>query len=67
LRAVVADLGCGLLLIEHDMNVVMDLCSQVQVLDGGHTVAIGAPEDVQGNPAVIESYLGSGFAVATGA
>jgi ABC-type branched-subunit amino acid transport system ATPase component len=67
LSVVVGDLGCGLLLIEHDMNVVMDLCSRVQVLDEGHTVAIGAPEDVRDDPAVVESYLGSGFAVATGA
>jgi branched-chain amino acid transport system permease protein len=62
LRAVIQDFGCAILLIEHDMNVVMDLCSQVQVLDDGETVAIGSPEEIQAHPAVVEAYLGTSYA-----
>jgi branched-chain amino acid transport system permease protein len=62
LRGVIEDFGCAILLIEHDMNVVMDLCSRVQVLDGGETVAVGTPEEVQANPAVVEAYLGTSYA-----
>ena len=61
LRGVLADFGCGILLIEHDMNIVMPLCSRVQVLDDGMTLRIGTPEEVQADPAVVESYLGSSF------
>ena len=61
LRGVLEDFGCGILLIEHDMNVVMSLCPRVQVLDDGMTLRIGAPEEIQADPAVIESYLGSSF------
>jgi branched-chain amino acid transport system permease protein len=61
LRAVIQDFDCAVLLIEHDMNVVMDLCSQVQVLDDGKTVMIGTPEEVQAHPAVVEAYLGTSY------
>ena len=62
LREVTRDFGCAILLIEHDMNVVMDLCSQVQVLDDGETVVVGTPEEVQAHPAVVEAYLGTSYA-----
>lgn len=62
LRAIVADFGCGLLVIEHDMSVVMDLCPQIIVLDQGRVVAAGSPEGIQNDAAVIASYLGSSYA-----
>jgi ABC-type branched-subunit amino acid transport system ATPase component len=61
LRGVMEDFGCAILLIEHDMNVVMDLCSRVQVLDDGKTIVIGTPEEVQAHPAVVEAYLGTSY------
>ncbi|MGN6254468.1 MAG: branched-chain amino acid ABC transporter ATP-binding protein/permease [Solirubrobacterales bacterium] len=61
LRGAIQDFGCAILLIEHDMNVVMDLCSQVQVLDDGETVAVGSPEEIQADPAVVEAYLGTSY------
>ncbi|HVQ60180.1 MAG TPA: branched-chain amino acid ABC transporter ATP-binding protein/permease [Solirubrobacterales bacterium] len=61
LRKVLADFGCGILLIEHDMGTVMDLCPKIQVLDDGATLRIGTPEEIQADPAVVESYLGSSF------
>jgi branched-chain amino acid transport system permease protein len=64
LSGVLEDFGCGIVLIEHDMSVVMGFCPQVQVLDEGRTLRIGTPEEIQADPAVVEAYLGSSFEAA---
>ena len=67
LRNVLKDFGCGIMLIEHDMSIVMELCSRVQVLDDGMTLRVGTPDEVQADPAVVQSYLGSSFLAAADA
>jgi branched-chain amino acid transport system ATP-binding protein len=52
------DFGCGLLVIEHDMRVIMRLCERLQVLDHGKTIAIGTPGEIRADPAVLTAYLG---------
>jgi branched-chain amino acid transport system ATP-binding protein len=63
IRRVHEEFGMAILLIEHRMKVVMELCETVQTVDFGAVIAEGTPEEIQNNPTVIDAYLGRERAV----
>ncbi len=51
--------GIAILLIEHDMSLVMNVCERIKVIDYGQTIAEGLPDEIANNPDVIKAYLGT--------
>jgi branched-chain amino acid transport system ATP-binding protein len=54
-----AERGCGVLIVDHDLRLIMRLCERIHVLADGRTIFEGAPEAVRRSEAVVSAYLGS--------
>ena len=58
LKRVVAEREIGILLVEHDMSLVLDICQHIYVLDFGELIFQGSPAEVMNSPIVQAAYLG---------
>ena len=59
LLRMLAGQGIGVLLVEHDVQLVMDVCTRISVLDFGRLLAVGTPDEIRQNQHVLTAYLGS--------
>ncbi|HZK25336.1 MAG TPA: ABC transporter ATP-binding protein [Oscillospiraceae bacterium] len=59
LRSMPDNKKIGIIIVDHDMSLIMNLCNRLHVLNYGKTIAEGIPEDVRKNPEVVKAYLGS--------
>lgn len=59
LQPLLREFGCGLLIVDHDLSLIMRICDRVVVLNEGLFLAEGSPSEISENPDVIEAYLGA--------
>jgi branched-chain amino acid transport system ATP-binding protein len=59
--------GLGILLVDHDMGLVLDVCDHVVVVDFGRVIGAGPPDEIRRDPAVLDAYLGAAARAAAGA
>jgi ABC-type branched-subunit amino acid transport system ATPase component len=52
------DHGCGVLVVEHDLRLIMRVCETIVVLNEGDVISRGRPEEVRADPAVVAAYIG---------
>jgi ABC-type branched-subunit amino acid transport system ATPase component len=62
IRRIRTAIGCSVVVVDHDLRLIMELCDRIQVLDQGKTIAISRPDEVANDPAVVEAYLGGASA-----
>ncbi|TML63850.1 MAG: ABC transporter ATP-binding protein [Actinobacteria bacterium] len=58
-QAIRRERGCGVLVVEHDLRLIMRICDHVVVLNEGEVIASGSPGDVRTDPAVVAAYIGT--------
>lgn len=61
IKQIQVKLNLTVFLIEHHMDLIMELCDQIFVVNFGRELAKGSPEEIQSNPAVLKAYLGEGY------
>ena len=59
LRRIRDELGCAIVVVEHDMPMLMGLCDRIYAMESGRVIAEGTPEEVRNAPEVVASYLGT--------
>jgi len=58
-RQIHGEIGCGIIVIEHDVRMILSLCDRVHVLDHGVTLRVGSPDEIRTDPEVVSAYLGA--------
>lgn len=59
IRRIASELGIGVLLIEHNIGLVLELCERIFVLDSGEVIEVGTPAEIRGSDAVRHAYMGT--------